>query len=163
MCEIPRSATEISAALRLKSAQSISDWRLGRAIPSPNIRTRIHTTYGIPPRAWGMPAGAPSAAIVASNDTAPELMAHCVELLSALRADRREPGIGAAVRLRIAATEARLLQIRQQFEAKAELAEDRYVREHPAWRRARALVVDALRDHPAAAKAVVRALERAGV
>jgi hypothetical protein len=51
--------------------------------------------------------------------------------------------------------------LRARLEQANELAEDRYVRDHPAFRRFCNLVIEALEPHPAAAKAVQEAISRA--
>jgi transcriptional regulator with XRE-family HTH domain len=166
----------IAADLGVKSPQSVADWRTGAKVPAPETRQRIAAMYGIPERAWlvlpghslddaSAPTGAPTAPGAASptthKDAAPSTLQDCLDLLAVIRKDRQQPGLLPTERVRLADAEAKILTLRARLEGSQELSEDRYVRQHPAFRRFCDLVIDALEPHPLAAKAVHEAIQRA--
>lgn len=166
LLEVPGTVTEIAAQLGMMDTGLVHMWCEGTTVPGPHKRTRLNVVYGIPPRSWrelprhGPPPAQPTPAPApAPNDT----LAHCVELLTMLRNERTAPGTLARDRMKLAAAESKVLMMRHQLEQRAELLEDRYVREHPAFKRHVALIVAALRDHPVAAKAVLHALQTGGM
>jgi hypothetical protein len=154
------------------SRQSVLDWRNGDSMPQYGSRARMQTELGIPVETWGqrphpdfdvpdMPyvphdaPGAPPAGGTSLQD--------CMRLLATVRAETMRAGLIPSERIKLVDAEAKLLKLRVELESHAELSEDRYVREHPAWLRVRNAIADALRAHPAAATAVAEALERLGV
>jgi hypothetical protein len=179
LLEVPGTLTEIAASLGMRNADVILQWRKGIKIPGPNTATKINGVYGIPPRAWreppmitamdASPDATPAAGLPAGMVTrgasagVPEPLAHCIELLGAIRAERGRPDLRPRDRVQLANVESRILALRAKLESDSELSEARFVREHPAWKRARALLLDALKEHPLAAKSVLHALERAGI
>jgi hypothetical protein len=179
LLEVPGTLTEIAASLGMRNAEVVLQWRRGIRIPGPNTATKVNTVYGIPPRAWreaptitamdaspdAIPAGPLPAGMVMRGASAgvPEPLAHCIELLGAVRAERGRPDLRPRDRVQLANVESRILALRAKLESDTELSEARFVRDHPAWKRARALLLDALKEHPLAAKSVLHALERAGI
>jgi hypothetical protein len=180
LLEVPGTLTEQAAALGMRNADVILQWRKGIKTPGPNTATKINTVFGIPPRAWreapqitamdASPGPTPAAAALPAGMVTrgasvgvPEPLAHCIELLGAIRAERGRPDLRPRDRVQLANVESRILALRAKLESDSELSEARFVREHPAWKRARALLLDALKEHPLAAKSVLHALERAGI
>lgn len=168
-------------------APSVHEWRTGKKIPSMQARVLIESALGIPRDSWtkrpapvasgAAPAVITPAVITPGPAPAPPPPAEpaepppvsslpsshdeCLEMLAAIREDRRAPDLGAGDRCKLIAAEARILQLRARFESAAELAEDRYVRDHPAWQRLQKLILGALEPHPLAAKAVRDAITAA--
>jgi len=154
------------------TAQSVHEWRIGRKKPSPAAATRIETAFGIPRRAWNVAPGADAAlhsAAVAVTDVAAwegvdeppaSTLEHCRQLLSTIRRERMQAGLLSSERVKLASAEAQILALQARLEQAAELSEDRYVREHPAYQRLRAALIAALVPHPAAAQAVAAALAK---
>lgn len=178
LLEVPGAVSELAATLEVRSLETIVFWRRGSRVPGPHLRVKLHKVYGIPTIAWDQPPKREGLAerAVSTDDSvtpgavllplkAPALptpIAHCLELLAAVRSERAATS-RPADRLKLTQTESRILELRAKLEAQHELTEPRYVRDHPAWKRARAAIVDALREHPAAIKAVLHALERSGI
>jgi transcriptional regulator with XRE-family HTH domain len=154
------------------SKQSVLDWRNGVRKPGPQARARIYAAFGIPPDAWmrravmddvlpPQPAAEPDASLPAHIGGT--TLEDCLQLLAIIKRDRMSPGVLPSERVKLVDAEARILKLRSELESRTELSEDRYVREHPAWLRARNIISAALKDHPAAARAVADALERSGL
>lgn len=149
--------------------QSIQNWLTGAKSPSQGWRKKLWKLYGVPERAWTIRPGgaldAPPAAELAteptpSDDTAsPSTLDHCLELLREARHDRKQSGLLASERARIANTEAALLKLRSQLEGAAELSEARYVAQHPAWHQLRRTILRALEPYPLAVKAIAEAIK----
>lgn len=70
LCQVPFSAAQVGARVGV-SKQSVSYWRLGRKVPSPEAREKLFDLYGIAPTAWVRPYDKPSAAKPASKPLAP--------------------------------------------------------------------------------------------
>lgn len=155
-------ANEIGA----RSAQSVLDWRNGKRMPAIEARAAMASAFGIPIEAWSMlPAadGASSSATTVLQDPnapLPSTLDACMQLLQIIQRDRNSAGLLPAERVKLADAEARILKLRAELERHAELSEDRYVRDHPAWHRVRKAVAQALLPYPEAARAVADALER---
>lgn len=167
------SLAELAAALGDGvSRQSVLDWRNGESMPGYASRARMETALQIPVETWAqrphpeyeipdMPYAPPDA-----PDEPPAggtSLQDCMRLLATVRAETTRQGLLPSERIKLVDAEAKLLKLRVELESHAELSEDRYVREHPAWLRARNAIADALRPHPAAATAVAEALERLGL
>jgi transcriptional regulator with XRE-family HTH domain len=159
----------IGRELGVRSFNSICDWRSGRKMPSVEARAKIQSAFGIPALAWSVKPGAVLPDGTTDASTAPEplattsspsTLADCLALLAVLRRDRVQVGLAPSDRVRLSDAEARVLALRARLEQAQELAEDRYVYEHPAWRRLKRAIVDALEPHPAAALAVRDAIAR---
>lgn len=172
MLAVTGSLAAIAAEVGAKSPQTVAFWKDGTKKPEPAMRRTIYATFGIPPRAWTVPPGGtldePADAALADNAVAPGLPApttleNVVALLTVIQRDRMANGILPSERVKLAAAEARILQLKAQLEQKEELSEARYVAQHAAWLRARKLIVTALEPHPIAAQAVLDALQKAGV
>jgi hypothetical protein len=149
---------------------SVLCWRNGTRSPHPNARARMQVSLGIPIDAWNkLPAthaeqaDAAAAAAEAEEQAPLATMAECLELLSVIRRDRSTPNLLPGERSKLIDAEARILKLRADLEQRAELSEDRYVREHPSWLRTRNEISRVLVQHPAAARAVAEALERLGL
>jgi hypothetical protein len=165
------SLASIAAAVGAGSKQSVSDWRTGKQVPSRETRAKLFAAYEIPPEAWALAPGTtaaptpPSPAEVAAElafDTAiaaaPSTLRDCLTLLAAVQAERAKPTLTPAERVKLSDTEARILALRHRLETKAEMIEDRIVREHPMWQRMKKTIVRALVKYPDAARAVVAAI-----
>lgn len=167
------------------SAQNVLDWRNNGVRPRARQRALIFARYGIPVETWDQrprlsepidppanefnrvqlapappPPAEPLPEPVIESTTALE---DCMRLLAIIRRDRALPGIIPTERAKLVDAEAKLLKLRAELEGRAELSEDRYVREHPAWLRARSVISNTLKQYPEAARAVAEALERLGL
>ena len=87
----------------------------------------------------------------------------CFALLAVIQTDRAAPNLLPSERVKLIDSESKVLKLLSEVQARAELSEDRYVREHPAWIRVRNAIAEALKPHPAAAQAVAAALDRLGI
>lgn len=163
LLENPATDAEIAAAVNIGNPSRVAQWRNGNRIPGPNVRTLMNAVFGIRPRAWKQRPYVSSSDDATAPASIPDTLAHCLELLAAVRDERRNPNTPAPHRVKLAAAEAKILEMRHKLESLAQLSEDRWVREHPAFKRHVVLIVDALREHPQAAVAVMHALEREGV
>lgn len=155
----------IAAEVGCRSVQTVADWKSGTKSPNPATRARIYTAFGIPARAWSIrPGGAldePEPEQVSSpvpGIAAPSTLDDCLALLAVIRRDRSQTGLMPSERVKLAAAEARILQLRAQLEQAAEFAESRYVSSHPSWLRLRRALVEALEPHPLAMQAVLNAI-----
>lgn len=90
----------------------------------------------------------------------PSTLEDCLALLAVLRRDRGQQGLSPADRVRLTDAETRLLALRARLEAAEELAEDRYVYQHPAWQKLRRVIIGALERFPEAAQAVISAIKQ---
>jgi hypothetical protein len=141
-------------------ANMVFTWKTGSKVPSANARARMQEAFGIPARAWSvLPGGTlsedPATAALQPGAAAPSTLEDCLALLSVIRRDRQQAGLMPGERVRLAGAEAQILALRAKLEQAAELAESRYVVQHPAWLRLRRAIVVALEPFPDAAKAVV--------
>lgn len=90
----------------------------------------------------------------------PSSLEDCLALLAVLRRDRGQVGLSPADRVRLTDAETRLLALRARLESAAELAEDRYVYQHPGWQKLKRAIVGALEPFPEAAQAVLIAIRQ---
>jgi len=154
----------IARELGIRSVNSVSEWRQGHKLPSVEVRYRMQEAFGIPAAAWTL---APGSTVELTAPEAPKPAARattlddCLGLWDALDRARHQPGLAATERVRLADAAAKVLALRARLEAAAELSEDRYVFSHPAWRRLKKLVLDALEPFPAAGLAVRKAIASA--
>lgn len=173
LCEQPGTLAGIAERLGC-TKQAVSLWRLGEQSPATKQRERLKACFGIEPIAWErLPAGAmPPQSTDAdpddvpdddeeSDDDEPSLEEDYKRQLRALRKAIDTPGILARERLALNDAFGKALERRRRYELQIELQEDRIVRGHPAWRRLKRLIMDALATHPAAARDVGRALQMA--
>lgn len=148
------------------SPQSVNEWRHGICKPSAAFRPLIDAAFGIPVIAWSQ-RPSDEAAPPPSEDDEDEAGATSLEdvqrLIKQVRRDRKLPNMLPSERVKLVTAEAGLLKLKADLEARAELSEDRYVREHPAWIRARNVLSATLKQYPEAARAVADALERLGL
>ena len=174
LLHVTGSLKAIAAAIGCKSPQSVHEWRTGRKSPGTEARAQMFAAFGIPPRAWETrPGGDSTSALVttasggspalAADDMPATTLEHCMQLLLVIWRERQRPDLLASERIKLTDAETRVLHLRDRLESKAELSEDRFVREHPAWLRLRRALVSALLAHPAAAKAVADALADLGM
>lgn len=170
LLDIPGTLLAIARQLGSNAPQTVLNWREGTTRPGERMRAQLYAVFGIPPDAWTRkPTGGvrpvgqvtPGAA-GAPGGPPPSTLDDVLLLLDLARFDVAQPNLVAAERSRLLLATSRLLAQREQLERAAELAEDRYVREHPAWHRLRAAIVRALVPYPAAAKAVLDALAELG-
>jgi transcriptional regulator with XRE-family HTH domain len=159
------------------SRQSLLDWRQGDRPPQLVARRRLLDALGIPIEAWDQPwrepqPDAPDEAAPPAPPPAPPpvpvtvggtTIDQCLALLNVIRVDRVAPNLLPSERVKLVDSEGKLLKLLAELQTRAELTEDRYVREHPAWIRARNAIADALKPHPAAAQAVASVLDRLGL
>lgn len=151
----------IAKAIDVKSPQTILRWRNGDVIPRVNERAAMQVTFGIPIEAWSKrPAGDATQPDEPADALPSSSMAHTDELLQVIRKERSTPHLLPSEKTKLISAEAGLLKLRADFEQRAELSEDRYVREHPAWLRIRNELARVLAAFPEAARAVAEALER---
>jgi transcriptional regulator with XRE-family HTH domain len=162
LLHVSGSLLAIAKAVGVKSPQTVLHWRNGRSIPSPELRAQMQVTLGIPIQAWTKrPAGEQQQQADAASEELPQTSLHeCLELLTVIRRDRNQPNLLPGERSKLIDAEARILKLRSDLEQRAELAEDRYVREHPAFLRVRNEIARVLLAFPEAARAVADALER---
>lgn len=171
MLAVPGTLTEIGDNVGCRSPQTVLDWRNGAKKPHRMFRAAIRDAYQIPIDAWDrVPEGsdAPTHLTDASTTGAalgntPNSVEHAQQLLNMMRSARNDPGMLTSERLKLAESEAKLLALRHRFERDAELLEDRIVREHPSWTRLKAALIEALLQHPQAARAVADVLEKQGM
>jgi hypothetical protein len=166
LLHVSGSLAAIAAAVGAKSPASVLKWRNGEAIPAPAARAQMQVGLGIPIDAWNkLPATHEEQVALAMLEPQAPIgtMQECLELLSVIRRDRSAPNLLPGERSKLIDAEARILKLRADLEQRAELSEDRYVREHPAWLRVRNEIALALVQHPAAARAVADMLERLGL
>jgi hypothetical protein len=140
----------------------VGHWRRGRRLPGEAHRHKLSLLFGIPRRAWDVEAGAvvptQSDGAVGSgagdDDTLAIAKGQIETILTALKDKNLTDGASAKLR----DTLAKLLALRSRLERDRDLLEDRLVREHPEWARLKAAILDALKPHPKAAEAVIRAI-----
>lgn len=147
------------------SAQSVNEWRHGQRKPSAAFRPLIFAAFGIPVDAWVKRPLTESVPLDAESDDEPSgtTLDDVQRLIAQVRKDRKMPNMLPSERVKLVSAEAGLLKLKADLEARAELSEDRYVREHPAWLRARNVISATLKQYPEAARAVADALERLGL
>lgn len=167
LTRVTGSLSAIAAVIGSTSAQSVFDWRSGAKQPSAPARARMYAALGIPVQAWQQRAKETeddgAAAEPEPDPVIGSALEECLQLLATIKRDRVQRNLLPAERVKLTDAEARLLKLRAELEARAELSEDRYVREHPAWLRARNLISAALKPYPEAARAVADALEASGI
>jgi hypothetical protein len=164
---VPGSLSEIAAAVRCQSKQSVLDWRNGRQVPGSRMRGALWAAYGIPAPSWDRMHGSSSPTVpsppIRASGVAPSTLQDCLALLEVIRTARNQADLLPAERVKLADTEARILALRHRLEKEASMLEDAIVREHPAWQRLRRVLGKVLAAHPAAAKAVGDALLEMGM
>jgi len=163
------SAAELARQVGVKR-QRMADWRSGICAPSFEARAKMQSVLGIDPISWTyVPGGTPPPTAATApavkpiqHGPAPSTLEDCMALLAVLRAERNVDGLKPSDRVRLSDATARILSLRARLEQAQELSEDRYVYEHPAWKRLKRAILEALEAHPAAALAVRQALTKLG-
>lgn len=138
------------------SRQAALTWRTGAKVPSDEARERLCAVLGIPVAAWtvragtspGTSPGTPAQEAAPALSATPTSLEDCLALHRVIRRERNAQNLTTAERVRLADTEARVLAIRHRLECEAQLLEDRFVREHPAWQRVRAAILRAVAGCP---------------
>jgi len=152
------------------SRNTVACWRLGTKRPSEPARAQMYTLLGIPREAWSRAAGTPAPAAdlppatPAKKRAKGELGTNTEEVESAitsLNAELAKPGLEPHARARLEDIRLKAVGIRARLERDRDVFDARVVRSSPFWRRVKGLLIDALKPHPAAARAVAAALEAA--
>jgi hypothetical protein len=165
------SLAAVARAVGCKSRENCRCWLQGTKTPNRGSRSKLERAFGIPPSAWEqLPSDHPARLAETQHvqDVAVELnrastgsaLDDCLALLADLRSYRQQPGLLLKHRLRYTDCETRILALRARLERDVELSEDRYVHEHPAWRRLQETILSVLRAYPEAMQAMLVALER---
>ena len=160
LLHVSGSLAAIAKTIDVKSPQTVLRWRNGSATPRMEERARMQVVFGIPIQAWMKRPEGDKPDTVDDDSLPPNSMTHAEELLHVTRRERSVPHLLTSEKAKLIAVEAGLLKMRADLEARAELSEDRYVREHPAWMRIRNELARVLAPFPEAARAVAEALER---
>lgn len=161
LLHVSGSLLAIGKAVGVKSPQTVLKWRNGASVPGPEVRAQMQVALGIPIQAWLRRPAEVQADEPQVDEVLPQSsLDECMELLVVIRRDRNQPNLLPGERSKLVDAEARILKLRSDLELRAELSEDRYVREHPAWLRIRNELARALVPFPDAARAVADALER---
>lgn len=161
LLHVSGSLAAIAKRVGVKSPQTILRYRNGEKIPAPEVRAQMQIQLGIPIQAWTQrPAGSVDEPDINTEELPQTSLHECLELLTVIRRNRNQPNLLASESTKLIATEAGILKLRADLEMRAELSEDRYVREHPGWLRIRNEIARVLAQFPEAARAVADALER---
>ena len=160
--------------------QTVHCWRSGTKVPARPMRETLEREFGIPAASWertpvDRPAPRPakadrpapartSAAPLAAPRPAgrPSTLDEVTQLLEELDEDASDDGIMPSELARIRDTKTKALALKARIESQDALFEAQAVVKHPAWRRIRGAMLDALRPFPDAARAVAEALQEAG-
>lgn len=123
--------------------QSISEWRRGEKTPSSEARLKVQAAYGIDPGAWDVqPGGAVTEVPPTTPDAGPRTaLGEAEATLHAIRKQLNRPKLLVSEVVRLREAEMKAIRLRASLERDQALLEDRMVREHPAWRRIRAVIV----------------------
>ncbi len=162
------SLRDIAAAAGV-SRSTARRWRIGEKVPSPEERQKLRKVFGIPVGAWDSAEGRGEREAAPSQEPAAgpypprpagdaSTLEHARYLLQCIRVDLVHPDLTITARSKLRSDEARTLGLIAKLERDVELAEARYVQDHPEWRRLKQEILDALKKHPAAAKAVAEAI-----
>lgn len=148
---------------------TIARWKSGAVKPKDENRTALRDEFGIPLDAWDDPKPAKPAPAAPSGPPAPDYpprppmnapqLEHVRWSLECVRIDLTQPGWSPTARSKLRNDEDRKVALVLKLEREREMAEDRYVREHPAFKRHCERIRRALRPYPEAAKAVAKALK----
>lgn len=93
----------------------------------------------------------------------PQTLEHINELLEKVRSERELPDIDHRTRAKLIDQESKLIAVKARLERDQELLEDRVIRKHPTWKKARSALLRVLRPHPQIAEDVIEALEAVGL
>lgn len=127
--------------------------------PSRNEESRKHAPATPPSNAW--PSREPSAGSPYPPPPPPDApqLDHIRHSLLCIRQDLLNPELSPTARSKVRNDESRLVTLVLRLEREIEMAEDRYVREHRAFREHTKKILSALKPFPRAARAVIEALE----
>lgn len=159
------SQADLAATLGV-ARSAIGFWRRGEKVPDSESRAKLKAAYGIAPRAWDRrpsggeepPRDPPPAAGERPRLTALDGVLQQIDLLLEMQESMGEDD-SVADKVRIVDKLNDAYETMRRLELEQELLEDRIVREHPAFQRATAAMLEALRPHPDAARAAAEALE----
>lgn len=161
LLDVDGTEAELAAKLGCGSA-IIGHWRRGRRVPGKAHRHKIELLFGIARRAWDVAPGTelatPQSAASASSEDVDTLTITKTQIDAILDGLKNEALTDAAA-AKLRDTMAKLLALRARLERDREMAEDRAVREHPAWTRTKAAILRALKPYPEAAAAVAESLD----
>lgn len=180
------SHTVVASACGVARSTS-AHWRDGSAKPRREARGVLRDAYGIDVNAWdreadappkkaagkgkatgkgkGRSAAQPRAVEVRKLPPYPKSPANPTTLdsarhrLACLAHDMAHRDLPFGDVMKVRAEESRALALVAKLEEKAELSEDRYVTNHPAWRRLREKMIAALAPYPDACAALIEAME----
>lgn len=163
------SLSSIARAVGCKSRENCRCWLQGTKTPNTASRSKLERAFRIPVHAWDQfPMGHPArsaenlcaqvATVKLDSVSRGSTLDDCLALLADLRSYRQQPGLLLKYRLRYTDCETRILALRARLERDVELSEDRYVREHPAWRRLQDKILDVIRPYPEIMSKLLEAL-----
>jgi hypothetical protein len=163
------SLSQVALAAGCSSKQSVANWKAGTKVPDQHFREALEARYGIQSQSWAQEPGSADGGQgrppepVAAPSAKPSTMADVDALIAFLRTELESPTILARERVKLSGSMTSALALRHRLEREQELSEDRIVREHPAWKRVHAAILDAVRPYPEAARAVAKALTEVGM
>jgi hypothetical protein len=152
----------IAQEIQCRTISSIHDWKTGKRQPNADARAKMHYSFGIPIESWDLePSGTKLPDVLpVTGQRRLSTLEHCIVLLDTISKQRSHPALTNPERTKLAIAEAQILALRARLEQSAELAEDRYIREHPGWLKLRDALTRALLPYPIAAKAVLDVLAK---
>lgn len=139
------------------SRQAVHQWRRGEKKPAPASRAKLEDLFRIDPTAWDR-AGAEAAATVVDVPRGGSSLEQIDAEIASLRVQASAPGLIASARVRISEAITRAVAQRSRVEREQAMLEERIVREHPAYRKMKQRLLEALKPYPEAAKAAAKAL-----
>jgi hypothetical protein len=93
-----------------------------------------------------------------ATSASPSTIEDVERLLGSIRSQLARDGLQSSEHVKLTATMTSLLSLKHRLQKDGESQEDGIVRQHPMWRRIRAVLVDALLPFPEAAQAVAAKL-----
>ncbi len=143
--------------------QMVHAWLKGEKVPSEKNAARLRDLYGIDPTTWDEgPAGkGPSPASFRPEGKATTSIEDVEQELTALRELSRKPTLKFTQRVRLQAEIRQQIALKHRLEQDRKLFDNQIVREHPAWIRIRAFLVEFSERLPAVDReALATKLER---
>lgn len=155
------------------SRSAVSRWKRGLSVPVDDARKRLHKAFDIAPDAWGearshgtpshkksaKKRGSPSAADYPeppADDVS--IVDHVRYSLKCLRHELRFGELTPSSQAKLRSDEARTLGLIAKLQREEELSQDRYVKNHPAFREHCDRILAVLKPYPKASRAVVEAM-----
>ena len=158
---VPGSLQTIGEAIGA-TKQAVALWRTGARLPEDRWRRALSARFAIPVDAWDrLPGSAPAVEWFPSTEREPSALDDVNRLLALLRTQLNRTDLIGRERVQLGDSFSRALAQKERLERARETLENRVVREHPAWKRLKGLVIDALLPFPEAAQAVEAAILRA--